>query len=129
MSTEVAEKLQKDQGTMAELREKEKPKISAVVVIRNIEDSFDLLHTKLFTALNSMDQSFEIISVDDGSDDGTYTNARSIACQIKEVNFAMTWLDTGAPLLKILDTINKYGTINSFYKLFFFLSIYSKFVL
>ena len=63
----------------------EKPKISAVVVIRNIERNFDPLHTKLFTALHSMDRAFEIIYVDDGSDDGTYASARSIACQIKEV--------------------------------------------
>ena len=85
MSTEVVEKLQKGIIQSKLLRDKEKPKISAIVVIRNIADSFEQLHSKLFTTLNSMNQSFEIIYIDDGSNDSTYSSAKRVACQIKEV--------------------------------------------
>jgi len=38
------------------------------------------------------------------------------ACRMNGVHFGITWLDTGSPLLKTLDSINKYGIINRFFR-------------
>ena len=81
MSTEVAEKLQ----TEVKLHVKKEPQISAIVVIRDVEKGLEQLHAKLFTALSSINESFEIIYIDDGSNDDTYASAKGLACQIKEV--------------------------------------------
>jgi len=46
--------------------------ISVVVPVFNEAQSLRLLHQELTAALNALEQSYEIVFVDDGSDDGSY---------------------------------------------------------
>jgi len=46
--------------------------ISVVVPVYNEEQSLSVLHQELIAALNGLEQSYEIIFVDDGSTDGSY---------------------------------------------------------
>jgi len=57
------------------------PRISAVVAIFNQEDSVDQLYTSLNKALETHTEDFEIIFVDDGSVDGTFSKLSQIVAR------------------------------------------------
>jgi len=57
------------------------PKISAIIAIFNQEDSVDQLYTSLNKALETHTEDFEIIFVDDGSVDGTFSKLSQIVAR------------------------------------------------
>lgn len=56
-----------------------RPLLSVVIPILNEEDSVQLLYTRLTTELDRLDQSYEIIAIDDGSTDTSFARLRALA--------------------------------------------------
>lgn len=57
------------------------PELSIVIPLYNEEESIQALYAALVAALNQGERSYEVIIVDDGSDDGSYPLLREIALQ------------------------------------------------
>jgi glycosyltransferase involved in cell wall biosynthesis len=57
--------------------------ISIVVPLFNEEESIELLHTRISSVLDELDQTSEVIYVDDGSKDGTYPILQKL-CRLDE---------------------------------------------
>ncbi|TAL53696.1 MAG: glycosyltransferase, partial [Nanoarchaeota archaeon] len=62
------------------------PRISVVIPAYNEEKSIRLIYKKLTHILQKMRLSYEIIFVDDGSDDGTFANITQIGKKDKHVH-------------------------------------------
>lgn len=65
------------------------PQLSVVVPIYNERDNVGPLHESLTFALSAMDRPYEIVLVDDGSQDGTRDKLRSIAATDAHVRLVM----------------------------------------
>ena len=65
------------------------PQLSIVVPIYNERDNAKPLYEALTFALDAMDRPYEIVLVDDGSDDGTRDVLRSIAASDERVRLVM----------------------------------------
>jgi len=55
------------------------PKISAIVTLLNLEDSVEQIYSSLSQTLEAYGEDFEIVFIDDGSVDGTFTKLSQIA--------------------------------------------------
>ena len=73
--------------------------LSVVVPIFNEQDSIELLHERIVTACQGLGKAYEIIFVDDGSQDGTVTILRDIVKRdstVKVVRFRKNFGQTAA---------------------------------
>jgi len=64
---------------------KDAPEISIVVPAKNEQESLPILYRKIVAVLNKIGQSFEIIIVDDGSNDNTFQIAKALHSKDKRV--------------------------------------------
>lgn len=75
------------------------PYISVVIPLYNEEENLPILNTSLLEVLKKLDRPFEIIYVDDGSNDRTFALLRSICVstpQIKAIRFRRNFGQTAA---------------------------------
>jgi dolichol-phosphate mannosyltransferase len=80
------------------------PDISVIVPVYNEEESLDLLIAGLWPVLESLNRSFEVVLVNDGSTDGTINKLRAIAAehpQVRVVNFRRNYGQTAAMMAGI----------------------------
>ncbi|MBN1155415.1 glycosyltransferase family 2 protein [candidate division KSB1 bacterium] len=70
---------------MRKIREQDRLDLSIVVPLYNEEENVNLLHTRIQTVLETIDKTYEIIYVDDGSRDQTYPLLKQIHQQNKHV--------------------------------------------
>jgi len=61
------------------------PEISIIVPLYNEEDSIEPLHAAIVAGVAGLEQSYEILFVDDGSKDATFVKAKAIAQQDRRV--------------------------------------------
>lgn len=73
----------------------EKPYLSVVVPLYNEEGSVIELHKKVVSACRRIDKPFEIVFVDDGSDDGTFEECRKLS-PLKVIKFRRNFGQTAA---------------------------------
>jgi dolichol-phosphate mannosyltransferase len=59
--------------------------VSIITPIHNEHESLDLLFANIFSTMDSLDVEFEVIAIDDGSDDGSFEVAKSFAQSRKEL--------------------------------------------
>ena len=69
--------------------------VSIIIPVYNEEGSLDLLFQRLFAVLDAMDQSFEVIAVNDGSADRTLDRLRENAARRRD--------------LKVIDFVRNFG--------------------
>jgi glycosyltransferase involved in cell wall biosynthesis len=75
------------------------PEISVVIPVFNEKDSLDALQDKLTTSLNSLERSWEVIFVDDGSRDASFQKLEQMALaepRFKVVRFVRNFGQTAA---------------------------------
>jgi len=73
--------------------------LSVVVPVYNEEENIPLLHERLSRVLQGMDMSYEVIYVDDGSRDGTFTQLQMLALQdatVQVIQFRRNFGQTAA---------------------------------
>ena len=70
--------------------------ISVVISVYNEEGNIKELHKSLINILSVLERPFEIIYVDDGSDDGTYETLKNCPAPIKIIRFRKNWGQTAA---------------------------------
>lgn len=73
--------------------------LSIVVPIYNEQDNISALYRAVTTALDSTDRNYEIIMVDDGSSDGSFTALKALAAQdrrVKVIRFRRNFGQTAA---------------------------------
>ena len=67
----------------------ETPQLSIVIPMLNESENIDLLFKRMFPVLKSIDLSFEVIAIDDGSTDDTLANMmETIIKKKKNINDA-----------------------------------------
>ncbi len=59
--------------------------LSIVIPVFNEEENIPLLHERLVRILKEQNYSFEVIYVDDGSTDGTFSQLQSLAMRDQQV--------------------------------------------
>src|ERR1043165_3314022 len=59
--------------------------LSVVIPVYNEEESIEPLMREVASVLNSLGKSYEIVAVDDGSQDGTFSALRKILCVLPTV--------------------------------------------
>ena len=81
------------------LKNEEKPYLSVIIPVYNEKGNFESLANELMSALEGIGKSWEIIFVDDGSDDGTWEELNSVAGvldggRVKQVRLARNYGQT-----------------------------------
>ncbi len=75
------------------------PDVSIILPVYNEEENLPILFQQIFAVLNNLEQEFEVISVDDGSSDGSYKVLQELAQKeprIKVISFRRNFGQTAA---------------------------------
>jgi glycosyltransferase involved in cell wall biosynthesis len=75
------------------------PTLSVIIPVFNEEESIDTLFSRLETALNQLDYSWELLFIDDGSTDSSFQKLQKIALahpQVKVIRFVRNFGQTAA---------------------------------
>ena len=75
------------------------PELSVVVPLKDEEPNLDPLHRELRSVLDHLQQPYEVIFIDDGSTDGTFTEAAALHRQdsrVRVIRFTRNFGQTAA---------------------------------
>ena len=75
------------------------PELSIVIPLRDEESNVALLHEELTGVLSSLQRSYELVLVDDGSEDGTFARLRTIQAadpRVRVIRFTRNFGQTAA---------------------------------
>lgn len=70
--------------------------LSIVIPVYNEKGNISELHKSIVQVCNKLNKPFEVIFVDDGSDDGTYEELKSCPSPIKIIRFRKNWGQTAS---------------------------------
>lgn len=70
--------------------------LSIVIPVFNEKGNVSELHRRIIQALNPLHRAYEVIFVDDGSDDGTFEELKHLPAPVKIIRFRRNWGQTAA---------------------------------